>query len=97
MGECLLSFDINGGGTTGTTEMYCEMIGETVPPTGKIGDVYDVNGDTAWSDFANMMVVDACRSAGSDGIAATSPGLCGQAGFWFEWLNIDCKAGEGGD
>jgi len=26
MGECLLSFDINGGGTTGATEMYCEMI-----------------------------------------------------------------------
>jgi len=34
MGECLLSFDINGGGTTGPTEMYCDMIGNTIPPTG---------------------------------------------------------------
>ena len=44
-----------------------------------------------------MMVVDACRSTGADGVAAMAPGICGQAGFWWEWMNVDCKPGEGGN
>jgi len=71
MGECLLSFDINGGGTTGPTEMYCDMIANTIPPTGDVGDLYKNGTDTAFADFTNMMVVDSCRSTGPDGVSST--------------------------
>jgi len=40
MGKCLLTIDINGGGTTGPTEMYCDMITKTLPATGEIGKYY---------------------------------------------------------
>lgn len=42
-----------------------------------------------------MMVVDACRDVGTLAVAAPTVGVCGQAGFWLEWFNIDCKPGEG--
>jgi len=93
MGECLLSADLNGGGTAGTTEMYCDMVNNTLPPTGKAGEVYKNGLDSAFMDFVNLMVVDACVGSGASAVSATQPGVCGAGGFWMEWFGLACKAG----